>query len=80
MSLTDEEAVALVIEKAKEAVNVLEKDVDILLDAMRKAINSLAVVFSILETTTLHKRPPRCIGAPCVVYLKRARPCYRSNC
>lgn len=26
------------------------------------------------------KRPPRCIGAPCVVYLKRARPCCRSNC
>lgn len=80
MPLTDEEAVSLAIEKAKESVNVLEKAVGILLDAMGKVLDSLAVVLSILETTTLHKRPPRCIGAPCVVHLKRARPVCRSNC
>lgn len=26
------------------------------------------------------KRPPRCIGTPCAVYLRRARPHCRSNC
>lgn len=77
-------------ELGRQLAYALHGFVDVINDITDKMLDYLDVIEQDIElrkeqgekrqSIFRKKRPLRCIGAPCVVYLKRARPCCRSNC